>query len=166
MAKPTLQERQAVAPPTGVSKSPPDDIHEDSILNHAAPTIDELDLIKQDQLTQVMESANLPLLEKRITLLARLVIEDALWNKDGLTRKERADIAFNAIRVLEGTKSTLWVEDPNEKNVPKTKEAMMKERKRTEDRLESLLKKKLGIKKVKEVAEAAVEVVEHESTNR
>ncbi len=165
--KPTLEEKRALAPPSPLKANPPDDINKDSILNSAAPTLSEIDHMPQSSLSMIMEFMDIPHVERRITLLARLVIEDALWNSKDLTRKERADFAFNAIRVLEGTKSTLWVEDPSEKNIPKTKEAMLKEKKRTEDRLERLLKNKLGLKsrKLKEVAEVAVEVVENESSH-
>ena len=147
--KPTLQERRAVAPPSGVSKSPPDDIHPDSILNHAAPTMDEIEHLPQGKLSLFLESANIPHIEKRITLLARLIIENALWHREGLTVKERADLALNAIRTLEGSKSKLWIEDPNEATIPKSSEAMAKEKTRIEERMLELLKEKIAAEEQK-----------------
>lgn len=157
---PTLEERRVVSPPSGVPINPPDISAKNSIFNSAAPTLSEVDHMEQTALSTIMEGVDIPHLERRITLIARLVLEDTLWSKEGLTKKERAEIALNAIRTLEGSKSTLWVEDPTSKNIPKTTEAMQKEKARIEERLERLLHKRSTLKKV--VAEAALEVIEAE----
>lgn len=159
----TLQDRRAVEPAAGVKKHAPDDINPNSIMNHAAPLLDEIEDLPQSMLSTILENFDQIHVEKRITLLARLIIEDALWNREGLTRKERADIAFNAIRVLEGSKSTLWVQDPNDKNIPKNKEAMAKEKDKIESRLQRLLKSGGMIDKAKKQAAAdAIKFVEIE----
>lgn len=161
--KPTPQDRHAVSPATGVRVDPPDDIHKDSIFNSAAPMISEIEHLDQSMLSTIMESANVAHLEKRITLLARLIIEHTLWNTEGLSKKERADIALNAIRTFEGTKSTLWVQDPNDKNIPKSDQAMQREKVKIEARLERLLKSRTRLSKVgaKDAADAT-KIVEME----
>ncbi len=166
--KPTLLEKQAVRPPSGMKADPPDDIDESSILNVAAPTLDEIAHLPQGMLSTYMENADVAHLEKRITLLSRLIIEAVLWKQEGLTKKERADIALNAIRTFEGSKSTLWVEDPNEKNIPKNRESMQKEKERIEARLQRLLKRRSGLQtKTAEIAADALKHVElqKEETN-
>jgi len=166
VSTPTQQEKRAVEPAIGIKAHAPDDIDKTSILNHAAPMLDELDGQKQSLLSTLVECFDQSLIEKRITLLARLIIEDALWNKDGLSRKERADVAFQAIRVLEGSKSTLWVEDPSNKNIPKSTEALAKAKDEVEARLMRLVKNKQALMNIKAKAvEDALEVVESDKAS-
>lgn len=159
-----LVEREAISPPSGVKKNPPEVGDVVTIFNDSAPTMDEIDHLPQSHLSTALETAQIPHIEKRITLLARLVLEHTLWNPDGLTKKERADIALNAIRTLEGSKSTLWVEDPNEKNLPKNKEALANEKKRIEGRLQQLLQQRGAMegKISKKASEDALALMEME----
>jgi len=162
----TVEDKKVLTPPTGVPTSPPDIDNLDSIFNKSAPTLSEIDHLKQNSLSTILEGVNVPHLERRITLLARLVLEDTLWTKDGLTKKERADIALTAIRTLEGSKSTIWLEDPNEKNLPKTAEAMHKEKGIIEARLDALLQSRRGLeKKRKQAAEDATAIIASEIEN-
>lgn len=152
--------RQAIrniAPPKGVEVKPPD-ITIDTILNHTAPTLDMVAHVTQNDLTKVIEVVDVVELDKRITLLARLIIEDSLWNSVGLTKKERADIAFNAIKTIEGTKTTLWTRDDRDKNLPRTQEQYEKELRDTETRVRALLAKKKGAST--ELADAALDILE------
>lgn len=146
-------------PAAGVPASPPEldpEYIKNSIFNEAAPTLDEVDHLEQKHASILIPSVNPEELERRITLIARMVIEDALWKKGTMSVKEKADLALNAIRTFEGSKSKLWVEDPNERNIPKNREAMEAEKKRIERRVQELYKQKLSASK--QDAEDALEV--------
>ncbi|MCP3907332.1 MAG: hypothetical protein GY712_04875 [Oceanicoccus sp.] len=119
--------------PANIPPSPPTSIDPaGTIFQHTAPIIDDITAGEVDQkdLSRFIDEVDLTEMEKRITLLSRMVLEDALWKKDGLSVKERADLALNAIKVFEGTKTTLWTRDDDMKDKPKDKEAYDRERKR------------------------------------
>jgi len=158
--KPTSIESQAVAPPSGVLVEPPVDVG-DTILNHSCPTLHNIEHLKQEDLSLLLESADIKTLEQRITLLSRVILEASLWNPTGLTKKERADLALNAIRLFEGTKNTLWVQDEGEAKMPKTMEVLKNEKQAIELRVMTLLEKNKDVqKRRKELLDAAVNHIE------
>ena len=139
-----------------ISTNPPDSVPSDSILVSSVPTLAQLEGKVQGDLSKFLDVVDIIELEKRITLLSRLIIEDSLWNKDGLSKKDRIDAAFKAITVIEGSKTTLWTRDERDKGVPKTQVEYAKEKERMEERVRALLSKKHTMK---EAVDVAVEVV-------
>lgn len=112
----------------------------DTIMNHSCPTLTNIEKeFKQEDLSVLLEGTDVRTLEQRITILSRLIMEATLWNSVGMSKKERYDAAVNAIRLFEGTKSTLWVHDEGESKMPKTMEVLSKEKKDIESRLRDLL---------------------------
>ncbi len=143
--------------PDIVAKDPPDVAPKNSILQHAAPTLDDVDALTGGDLENMLDIVDIDTVEKRITLLSRLVIEKMLWNKsitingvqiNALTAKERADLAIKAIQTLEGTKKTLWVKDEDDEYRNKSKEQIEKEIDASKGRLAKILNedKKIGEK--------------------
>lgn len=158
VSKSQLQDMQKeVAPPEGVSPAKPDAAPPTSLLASSSPTLAhfpshvELDKSIKDENIDVLG------LEKRIGLLSRLVIEEALWNSVGWTKKERVDAAIKAISTIEGTKERLWVK---QEGAPQTHIQYYKERKEVEERLRSLLKLKRGRLVDKKDADVAFEAIE------
>jgi hypothetical protein len=91
-------------------------------------------------------------LERRITLLSRLIIEEALWAVEGWTKKERVDTALRAIQAFEGSKSKLWVADEGSEPLPKTDAEFLKEKEALEKRLLALVKKEKLLPKLAQKA--------------
>lgn len=133
--------RKGVKPPAGVPKEPPTGVDtSDSLLAHTAPTLKMVKELTDGDVTQFMDVVNINEVEKRTTLLARLIIEDVLWHAEGLTKKERADIAMKAIATLEGTKN-IWIQDDSDV-VPHTEAQLAAEKDKAEKRLEKILERR------------------------
>lgn len=151
--------------PSQVPVDPPDVAPPNSILQHTAPTFDDVEVLTGGDLSQVMAVVEMEEVEKRITLISRLIIEKALWNQNKvMTMKERADLAIKAIATIEGTKNRLWVRDEDE-TMPRSEEAIQAEIDASTERLEKVLseEKRLKLKastKEKRRIEAAVQVAE------
>lgn len=93
--------RPQAAPPVPVGDAPPT-----SCLHKTAPYEDEVDALDSYDFA----TFNVLEVDRRIALLARIVLEAALRDKS-MSRKDKADLALRAINTLEGTKSQLWVKD-------------------------------------------------------
>jgi hypothetical protein len=99
--------------------------------------------------------------ERRITLLARYIMEATLWDAVGLSKKERFDAAVAAVKTLEGSKSNVWVKDPEKhKDLPATQKHFFKEKEEVSERLRRLLKEKDRIDdpQIKATAEQIVQI--------
>lgn len=87
------------------------------------------------------EISDIPVIDvdRRIALIARIVLERALRSSGEMSRKDKADIALRAISTLEGikSKSEMWVHDEQKKTV--TIEEYEKERQAVEKRIKALL---------------------------
>ncbi len=151
-------------PPEGVRVQPPDDVPADSVLNYTVPTWEivkaaveagsppaQADPKKPDareELSQFTKAADVEELNKRIGLLARLVMERVLWQSSGLTSlKEQMDVAAAALRSVEGGKSEVWVREGDE--MPKSVEELEKEREAASERLMKLLTEREKVKNKK-----------------
>jgi len=132
--------------PSQVPIDPPDVAPPNSILQHTAPTFDDVHALTGGDLSQVMAIVEMEEVEKRITLISRLIIEKALWNKDKvMTMKERADLAIKAIATIEGTKNRLWVKDEDEA-MPRSEEAIQAEIDASTARLQKILSEEKRLK--------------------
>jgi hypothetical protein len=147
--------------PAQVPIDPPDIAPPNSILQYTAPTYDDVHKLTDGDLSQVMNVVEMEEVERRITLIARLIIEKALWNKDKvMSMKERADLAIKAIATIEGTKNRLWIRDDAE-TMPRSEEELQAEIDASTKRLKKILneEKRLGGREKKRI-EAAVRVAE------
>jgi len=160
--KPT--QASAIVPPKGMEAKPPDDINKDSILNWAAPKYEELTNKEPEILNELVATFDYRLSEQRLSLLAMLVMEHALWSRDGWSKKERFDAASKALQLIKGTKSSIAIDDEREKGVPKDAATLEKEKQRIAARLTTLLAKEaaIGGKEGKEVT-AMIDVIEGEN---
>lgn len=132
---------EEVKPPDGMSPIPPDVAPSTSLLASSTPTLAHFPSAKELDDGIKKDKVDVLGLEKRIGLLSRLVIEDALWNASGWSKKERVDAAIKAISTIEGTKERLWVK---QEGAPQTHIQYYKERKKVEERLRELLQVKKG----------------------
>lgn len=151
-----------IRPPSGVPVLPPD-IPQTTILERAAPRLIELTFNNPDPWVAIEGAAKssddeITNLDRRITLLARYIIEATLWDAVGLSKKERFDAAVGAIKTLEGNKSNVWVKDEKDKNIPVTQKQFFKEKQEVSERLIRLLKEKERIDDP-EVRAAAVQII-------
>ena len=100
-------------------------------------------------------------LDRKITLLARLIMEDVLWNSEGLAKKDKFDIAVQAIRVIEGGKQTIWQAASDDKGLPKSQQQFFAEKERIEKRIVALVDKYKGGKVSKlDLVDGAVEALD------
>lgn len=108
----------------------------ESVLSTTSPTLDEVEELGDTELRLV----SLYDVEKRIGLLARIILEAALRSRGQMSLKDKSDIALRAITVLEGSKQTVeWKQDMLKKPSPKSVEALEKEMKERQERLLKLL---------------------------
>jgi len=147
MARPT-DKKLAHKPAQGVPVQPPDIAPPDSCLAMSAPKWAEIMHMGQSVMDSLIDTVDPRHLERRITLLARIIIEDALWNLEGMTKKERVDAALRAISTFEGAKSKLWVTEGDEKDLPRTEQDYLDEKNRIEKRIVELAKKQKMLPKL------------------
>lgn len=108
----------------------------ESVLSKTSPTLDEVEALGDTELRLV----SLYDVEKRIGLLARIILEAAMRSRGQMSLKDKADIALRSITVLEGSKQTVeWKQDMLKKPSPKSVEALEKEMKERQERLLKLL---------------------------
>jgi hypothetical protein len=152
----------SIAPPVGLKARPPEGVPP-SVLDQGLPKLDEL-ADKYDNFLAYTEDPNMDKqvlsTERRITLLARLIMESTLWDARGMTKKERYDAAVNAIRILEGSKSNIWVTKEKDEKLPRSQAEFFKAKEASERRMVELLKKYPA--HTKELNDNATQVVEAE----
>jgi len=138
------------APPPGVATSPPEVVGA-SPLDWSAPTLTEVSHLPYSEAKPHLPSVNKESLEGRISVLARLIIEETLWQREGLSKRERCEIALQAIRTLEGTKSAVAVKD-DRPEVPKTQEELAHAKDELDKRIATLLAKDKHLRKATDTA--------------
>lgn len=152
----------SIAPPAGQKPTPPQDVGP-SVLDHGKPKLNELE-DSYDNFTAMTADPKLDeqvlTAERRITLLARLIMEATLWDSRGMTKKERYDAAVNAIRILEGSKSNIWVAKDKDEKMPRSQAEFFKAKEAAERRMVEMLRKYPEL--TKDLNEKAVQVVEAE----
>ena len=165
-----VQVPSSIKPLPGVPVMPPD-VPQDTVLKHSAPKLMELTVGHPDPwsgLAVMAEDADAEVdnVERRITLLARYIMEATLWESAGLSKKERFDAAVSAVRTLEGTKSNVWTKSAKDENLPASQKKFFEEKKVLEERLVRLVQSRdrLGLDK-KEAAEVAQQLVAIEKGN-
>lgn len=149
-------------PPSNIKPDPPKEIQKDTIFDSSAPLLKNLNKNDERSLDRYLYTADIKTIDQRLTLLSRLILEQSLWqspSKDTLSFKERADLALNTIRLLEGTKQNLWIKEEDE-NEPRTKDELRKEMEEVEKRLIELVGSDKNLKKKAELALKANSLVE------
>jgi len=153
-------------PPSGVPHRTPDNIHPETIFNGMAPVMDELVGLppaEARKIVDAIEEGDKRVLDERIATLSRLVLEGTLWDTVGLSKKERAEIALSAIRVLEGTKGRLEVTNEVTVRVPTTVAELHKEQDRTNKRLIDYLAQDKALEtRLKTISKPATHLLEGE----
>lgn len=142
--------------PDEATARPPDDVDKDSILNWAAPTLDEVGVKDQGVLSDLAVNADQKHLGERIALLSLLIVEHSLWNVDGWSKKERVDAAIKALQLIQGSKLFVRSEE-EDKDVPRSREALAAEKERSVKNIEELLQKEKAV--TRKVEKAAAENV-------
>jgi hypothetical protein len=149
-----------------ISTTPTLEVH-DALFIDKITTLDKLEG-KFDKLEQLatQDIVDTLSLDRKITLLARLIIEKVLWDSEGLSKKEKFDSAIRAIQVIEGGKTAIWVKDGDDKNLPKSQQQFFDEKTRIEKRIVSLVDKyKLGKVRKIDLVQGAADVIENEGEN-
>lgn len=159
-----------VAPPDGESPYPPDDVPQGSFLAaHTGPwgpltSQDGTGPSKWGEFSEyVEEGVNVRRLDQQLGVLARHLMLEALWDREGwATKKERFDACVAAVKTVEGAKGELWIQAGPKKDW--TQEEYNKERLATEDRLRKLLAAQRRGEGVTpgQVVEAATKVIDVE----
>ncbi len=151
----------ALIPPDGVKVQKPDNIEVETALNWSAPSLAQVEMEGRENLDLFVDAVNVKTVEKRITLLARLIIENSLWNNDEMSAKERHSAAIDSIRLFEGKGMELWKSDGDD--IPKSQEVLHDEMERLAGRVQKLVKMHKDNASVqREMRESAVKIVEAE----
>jgi len=127
------------APPDGHSAHPPSP-PTGTILDEGVPTLDLYEDARALDRAVRRDEIDIAAIEKRTTLLARLVVESALWEVDGWSKKERVDAALRAISTIEGQRTNLWVKGDGERRAPLTHAELEKERDAADERVRRLVR--------------------------
>ena len=97
-------------------------------------------------------------LERRLGLRARLILEEALRETKGWTKKERVDAALKTITTIEGARGHLWI-TPTVGEI-KSEEDVLREKRRVEERLHRLLGHTPGGQVKADVVSAALDIMD------
>ena len=129
---PLSEARGVTAPSRPVTEAP------DSVLSRTPTLKDELQALDATSYDLV----NLEELEMKIGVIARIILEHTL-RTGTLAPADKARIALESIRTLEGTKQVIWREDMLNKPKRKTIEALEKEKEKlTKNLLKVAMRKK------------------------
>lgn len=140
-----------VAPPNPMPEAP------NSLLSKTSTVLSEREALK----LVTFESLNLPELEERIGLAARIVIEHYL-RSSGLAPKDKCDIALRAISTLEGSRQEVtWRDERMKKPATSSLVALKAEKEKIASQLIDAALRKKEVKLVE--AEKALKELEAKS---
>ena len=97
-------------------------------------------------------------LERRLGLRARLILEEALRDVKGWSKKERVDAALKTITTIEGARGHLWITPTQD--VVKSEEDVLRVKRRVEERLHRLLGHTPGGQVKAETVELALSAID------